>query len=455
MRLASWVLIVYVWTLGLGRADAARPADRAAFARALAHVHPGMTAAQVRKVLGPPDDVRTEHDPGGISATRTTEIWRYGTSGHLTFATLGTVHLMADGKVQYVFGGRGQPPRGFPEPELRHLLGLIDAVPSYSAPLDPARLIQAVNALQRLGKARALAAVDEYLRVSSPFDDDGREGVFLLMRALFDVPPGGMPVMAVGAAATPTDPKALPRFPLVLVDDVPLKLVSGYVVGGMPERPETDVAAFRKVGTLRAHPLAPSPAALARIEAYVAGPLGKAFPVDDTLRASLYNQALRLMATVSRPPDATGATFFPYGPDVARRWAARRTAVEALHPAWDAKRSRFTRADGSVRSTAVTRYARVWWDVPLRGARHARITFERSDPTHVGIELRIESVLGKPQAADTMRLVDPQTGKVLQTIPIPTLAPGESVRGSQVVLPAGHALRPMLASGARGPALTP
>src|SRR5262249_49322939 len=150
--------------------------------------------------LGKPDDVKTRTDPGGISRrSRIREIWRYGTDGHLSFATLGWVSIDTDGKVQYVVGGRGQPPDPavLPEAELRPLLRLIHTAPSYNDGYDynPRAVIQIVNALQALGKEKALAAIDEFLRVSP-----GREGVFLVLRVLFDVPsdPGHMPHMFVG-----------------------------------------------------------------------------------------------------------------------------------------------------------------------------------------------------------------------------------------------------------------
>src|SRR5262249_14874680 len=161
---------------------------------------------------GPPDDVRTQFDPGGISTTRTREIWGYGTQGHLTFPTLGCVYIDTDGRAQYVFGVGGSPPDpvDYPEDWLCALLRLIDRVPSYhagdrSAPLAVTR---AVNVLQPLGKDRALAVIDEYLRVASFWHSEAREGLFLVLRVLFEVPedPGHMPHMFVGAPSPPSPP---------------------------------------------------------------------------------------------------------------------------------------------------------------------------------------------------------------------------------------------------------
>ncbi len=248
---------------------------RAAFAAALASVRIGESADDVLAALGPPDDIKTAKDPGGISATRTTEVWRYGTDAHLSLGTLGTVHIQADRTVQYVFGGKGAPPPDgmFAEDDLRRILRCIDAVPSYDAPANPLLLIRAVNALQKLGKEKAIAALTEYLRVSSSFDDGGREGTFLVLRALFDVPdkPGFLPTMQVGAPSPPgpPDPHAVPRYPVIIVDDIPFVLVRGYELGGQPEPPESHLEWFRANGVLRRAPLVPTTTPLATLDRIV------------------------------------------------------------------------------------------------------------------------------------------------------------------------------------------
>jgi len=280
--------------------------SRSAFTLALSNVKPGMQAAEVMSLLGPPDDIRTQNDPGGISATRTVEVWRYGTSGHLTFATLGTVHIQADRTVQYVFGGAGTPPDGavFDETELRRLLRLLDAVPSYDAPGDPRALIEVVNALQPLGKARAVAAMQEYLRVASSLDDPGREGTFLVARTLFDVPkdPGYFRSMAVGAPtlAPPKDPRSLPRFPIVIVDDIPFNVVSGYMLAGQAEPPESHLAWCRDHAELRAQPLMPPATPLDTLEQMIGSP-STAFLLQTGLdgegRRLIFHQGARLLST--------------------------------------------------------------------------------------------------------------------------------------------------------------
>jgi hypothetical protein len=454
------VLFAAVVVLLATATASAAPRTRTEFAALIAKVKPGMTADQVKQTLGPPDDIKTERDPGGITAARTVEVWRYGAARHLAFGTLGTIHVQADRKVQYVFGGTGTPFTGMPEAELRRLLELVDAVPSYNAVLEPLSLIRAVNALLPLGKTRALEVVDEYLRVSSSLDDPGREGVFLLMRVLFD-PPVQVPMMVGGPTLSPpADPKALPRFPLILVDDVPYKLVNGYMLGGHPQDPESDVAAFRKAGTLRTRPLAPTPKALDALDAYVAGPLAAAIKVDDGLRVALYDQGLRFFGTVFRPATHTVDSWFPDTKDLVNRWKQARLDVAKVGAKWDARTSQLVLPNGSTLPPLPGRSPRVWWDLALAGTTKARATFERLSDQLVSVELRLELVAGGNVKADVLRVVDAKTNTELARVDFgPVSAPGTSTAGSvstrRLQLPRGTAIKLALGSGAAGPMLTP
>ena len=207
---------------------------RLRFTRSLSQIEKGMAAQQVLVLLGPPEDIRTLNDPGGISTIGTKEIWRYGTSGHLTIATLGQIYVDQDSRVQYICGKGEPPPEGlFEEEELRRFLIALDEVPSYQAGrfFNPRALIVAVNLLQPLGKERALAAIAEYLRVACELQDDRKTGAFLVLRVLFEVPEdtGYMPPMRVGVPGppAPNDPKLLPRFPITIEGDIPFLLIDG------------------------------------------------------------------------------------------------------------------------------------------------------------------------------------------------------------------------------------
>ncbi|MDX2093811.1 MAG: hypothetical protein SFX73_38605 [Kofleriaceae bacterium] len=434
-------LVLFLAMLSL----AATP-PRAEFAAKLAKVKPGMTTDRVKQILGPPDDIKTEADPGGITTARTVEIWRYGAAGHLRTATLGSVHIQADRKVQYVFGGKGKPFTKINEPELRRLLELIDVVPSYDARLEPLALVRAVNALHALGKDTALDVVGEYLRVSSSLDDTGRQGVFLIMRTLFDVPGSGMPPMRVGGPSPmpPQDPTLLPRFPIVIIGDVPLKLVQGYSLAGLPQPPEADVAAFRKVGTLRAKPLAPSPTALDDIDAAVA----KLVNVIDLDKAYVFDQALRLFGTVHRPADLTPDTWLPN----VGKWPQLRADVAKLKPRWNATTQQMELPNGTTLPVATKRFQRVWWNFAVKNAVNARVTFERLTDDVATVEVRLEA---KGPLSETLRLVEPKSGRLLAEIALAATGKSGVMTGQRIQLPLATQVRPELASGAKGPILTP
>jgi hypothetical protein len=125
---------------------------------------------------------------------------------------------------------------------------------------SPTSVIDAVNALLTLGKDGALAAMEAYLARADEFADP-RHGLFLVMRVLFEVPaqPGYHPPVRIGGSVPPppADPTTLPMFPIALIDDIPLMLVSGFMLGGEPEPLAAHIAHFRARGTLRRQPLHP------------------------------------------------------------------------------------------------------------------------------------------------------------------------------------------------------
>jgi hypothetical protein len=282
-----------------------------------------MPEKEVLAILGKPDDVRTEYDPGGIRTTRTKEIWCYGTNGHLTFPTLGRVYIDQNAKTQYIFGGRGKPPEAgtFKEEQLRELLRLIDRAPELQGHrFDPLPIIQIVDALQPLGKEMALAAIREYLRVASEHHSDAREGLFVVLRVLFEIPAdtGYMPRVGLGAPWPPepkADPKAAPRFPVVLVEDVPVLLVSGYELSGVEQPVEEHVDYFNKHGQLRVKPLHPTHKPLAAYDRFVDSYL-RLYCEDARSRQNgklmVINQLLRLVDSVyRRDADWYGYRFHP------------------------------------------------------------------------------------------------------------------------------------------------
>jgi hypothetical protein len=217
-----------------------------------------------------------------------------------------------------------------PSAELATLMPILAASPGLDGrEFDPGALIAAVNALQPLGKDRALAVLTEYLRTVPRDDTAAREPVFLILRALFEAPadPGYHPPMRVGAPspAAPADPKQIPRFPLVIERDVPFLLVTGYVLGGEPQDrkccnetpglrearaaracacevqdPEDHLAWYAANATMRAAPLSPGSELLGAMRAvlYADGSLYGSDPTD--AGRMLEHQLQRLVAWPGR-----------------------------------------------------------------------------------------------------------------------------------------------------------
>ncbi|HEX3762702.1 MAG TPA: hypothetical protein VHW23_28600 [Kofleriaceae bacterium] len=121
---------------------------------------------------------------------------------------------------------------------------------------DPTAVIEAVNALIPLGKTGALAALDRFI-AGCDLTRDPHQGLFLVMRVLFDAAPH--PALRLGGSRLkPPDPApVIPRFPILMVEDVPLMLVDAYELAGLPDQLSTHLDYYRQHGELIA-PLRPA-----------------------------------------------------------------------------------------------------------------------------------------------------------------------------------------------------
>lgn len=450
---------------------------RAEFAAVMSKVKEGMSAADVQKLLGKPDDIRTERDPGGLVGFQTSEIWGYGTDGHLAFPTLGCVYF-SDGLVQWAFGGGGQPPdpRMFDEAALRKLLRLVSTSYENGQP-NPLRYIQIVNTLLPLGKEKALAVIEEFRRVASPYQPvasanigDGDLPLFLILRLLFEVPadPGFMPRMLVGAPqpAEPADPKLLPLFPMVLVDDIPLDLVVGYSLGGEAQRVQDHIDYFRKNGVLRKQPLHPPDDPLPALDQLAQSPqwIFKGKPDDKDFmgfnwgRSYVANQLLALINTVYRiEPDKNGNPLNNFDP---KRWEKIKADVAALHIKWDQAKNIYVFADGSsLPPQQKPVYMRQIFDVRSLGP-DARLIIARQSKDTVDIQLHHDQHPGIPTAETTVKVFrdDDPKAPPLANYHVPSHPEGgnsSSLDSTDTTLPAGTALHVEITSDGKTTKLEP
>lgn len=298
----------------------------------------GMSAREVLAILGRPDDVVVER-PNEPDPTVT---WCYGTNGHGTFPTLGRVRFNERSRVSMLSGGCPDPPvlRGISEGRLRELLRDIDAVPDplFSVwSFDPRPLIRAVNALQSLGREKALAVVGEYLRVTMDtccepqyWCGDGSQRLYPVMNLLFEAPD-----------APDFD---IHFIPILVQDDVPILMWFSAGVGGALGFPPEALDHYRKHGTFRARPLTPPERPL-DIVAYLDATrgwerVGTTIP-NETKRLAAMNQLLRLIEPVyPTEADRNGNRIAP-GEDLDARWRRILEEVARLPIRWDARRQTY------------------------------------------------------------------------------------------------------------------
>lgn len=147
--------------------------------------------------------------------------------------------------------------------------GLLDALgPLNMSAYDPVPVIAAVNHLQPMGKAKGTAAIRAWLKARRAAKAEPPTAIFAVLRVLFAPkakvvlrPPRlGAPV----PASTDQEIAHLPRFPILMLDDVPLCVVEGYTLGGLAEPASMYLDYLEKEGQWAPSPLAPKSAGSVR-----------------------------------------------------------------------------------------------------------------------------------------------------------------------------------------------
>ena len=152
-------------------------------------------------------------------------------------------------------------------PEIAPELRLIDRASSWpDSNYDGIKLVRAVNALQPLGKERALELLLEYTNSLEDTYDDGNI-VFWIIRLLFEPVDLGQQIPSpaiymsfdTGDKGNYTDGYSVtwPLDPIDLSHDVPFMLGHGIGGSGRPEHPNSHITWATKFGVIRESPLRP------------------------------------------------------------------------------------------------------------------------------------------------------------------------------------------------------
>jgi hypothetical protein len=434
MRFASFIPLTALLLLFAGASafpQSAMPRrSREEFTRALGKIKEGMTENQVIAIVGKPDDVRTERDPGGIGRVNTKEIWCYGTKGHLSFPTLGCVYIDKEGRTQETFGGQGKPPKSslFTEDQLQELLRLLDTAPGLQGySYDPLPLIQVVNTLQPLGREKVLAVIGEYLRVSDKWTGDmgPRYGLSLVLRVLFDLPddvdPGQAALLGMPSPPGPKNPHQVPRFPIAVVDDIPLLLINGYELEGMPSPMEDVLDFFRKNGNLRSDPLVPTNDPLSALTNLMAStqwiyadaklqqsygfPTGEDASNNEREKAMLMEQLLRLIDSVYRLPTDVYGNRLPCGESPEPTWQKIVVDVSALKIKWDSQQQMYVFQNGLHLPKLTNKiHQREIWRLTGMGFEDAELILERKSDEWVDVMVSLTEKTGAKLKPATLAL---------------------------------------------------
>jgi hypothetical protein len=262
--------------------------DRYAFAQKFVQVKEGMTANEVKGLLGPPELVE-KPDPVNYSGPDSV-YWLYGTSPDDDFPTLGKVTFDSKQRVLETpltdLPSKDLPDEMITRGVLRKI-GAADKDPG--AGFNPREEIRAVNALVRLGPVQGPAILTEFFRCCGP----GGDGVFAILRVVYEVPdpPGYIPRPMIGLSLHPPDVMSVePRFPWSIIRGIPLCVGKPGPMAGAVEEPADHFATLTKLCKFRHDLLQPSN------EPWLA--------LDDLAKRSSVDvrpQILSLLSTVFRP----------------------------------------------------------------------------------------------------------------------------------------------------------
>lgn len=170
--------------------------------------------------------------------------------------------------------------------------GVLDALgPLSMRAYDPVPVIAAVNHLQPMGKAKGVAAIRAWLKTRKTDHTRGPTAIYAVLRVLLPAPPKArLRPPALGAptpAPTPNEAKHLPQFPILILDDVPLSVVDGHVLGGMAEPAGMYLDYLEKEGIWRNKRLAPKSAGSVRYTLMHFGLYAGTHPVSRAIEGQL------------------------------------------------------------------------------------------------------------------------------------------------------------------------
>ena len=372
------VLIAALLIVCPAHGQSTKPKTRSAFARALGTIKSGMTKAQVRAILGEPDQILDEADCAAEGYDSQTEKWDYGADKKFNFPTLGSVGFEGDrcDGAPWHYKNKSIKDGLVDEQQLRSLLQLMYEgenvqFQNESVNADPLYTIRIVNALLPLGKEKALAVVREYARVRPCMYATDNMTVYNAVRALFKLPENTkMPNLIDYAGVKKEiagDPSYYVADPFIIYKDIPLFLVD--MSGHVEQSPllEKLAAICERSGEMRTKPLLPSNDLAGMAKQIELLPEWSA-AVDRITKAgrrpdSVIRRQLAMLVRTAVVPNNSIAYISQIGTVMTyEQWEdmiARATGYE-----WDVNRQEFVGPKGEVVTEHAPAYKKFLWNVP-------------------------------------------------------------------------------------------
>jgi len=235
--------------------------------------------------------------------------------------------------------------------ELSHELELINRASGW--PLfkqNSVPLIQAVNALQRLGKERVLAILEEYVDLTVHLDYRyDQEIVFWIIRVLFEPIrlDDRIPDPLIAVHLTDRDSAELanwPLSPMAVVDDIPFML--GRMMdmgGGLSGHPWAHIVWARRHGVIRDEPLRPRTNPIHAAEALLRSQRFKQLdrnPRESAIE-SVRTQAMSMVEGLARPMVTQYFADDAERAEANRQWQIRVEEADLRAIRWDTQREEF------------------------------------------------------------------------------------------------------------------
>lgn len=237
------------------------------------------------------------------------------------------------------FDRPGDPAGGEP-PAFTDSDQLLNAVVGFDGfRFEPDNLVRAVNFFHGRGKQQSLATLR-----SSGNNPAKHEQVFLIARLLYEPAESDrtLPHLDLGQPDLPgaDDNRQFPVFPLHLVEDLPLLLVGGYLVGGESLPPSVYLDWCANYGRLRNKPLSPGDNPLASLDKFLFSATWQKVDPGDFHTGMLRHQILRCLPKQFQPTEEEGQALLR-AVEPTPFWLAKRMEEQHQNLVWDRDQASF------------------------------------------------------------------------------------------------------------------